>query len=649
MLQAQIIPNPNAARSIEDMNRSENDSLLSGKNQSRPADSLKIFNPTIGDYNFKLTNGEFRPIDTALTLDAFYRKNEYNKDLFQYQQPPNMGLALNPLTILPESNEPFQLLPVGKSSMYRPVDSIKYYDVKTPLTQFIFENGVQEGQYLSTTFSHNIHSRWNYTLNYNYLSSMGRYLYTDSKNTSFLFNSNYKTKNNRYYIQAAFISHDLNNNENGGLTRQSIQAYIDNDSNFTNRNNMFSNLQDAYTKFDERRIQLQHRFGILSFGRNNNTIQESKEFPIFLHHQLIYKHQDYEYRENTALEYYDTLIVGNVLSNRKKLDHLTNKLTLGYQWSQRLNLQGGIIHQLIKPYYDTEWVYSTGIVPAETKENRIGAVAHLLFQWKDDIQVRGNASFTRGDVFGSAYHIDANINLKPFAGYTLSGGIKAKSNFPSLNYFYNQSFYDRFNYYNQDLDNQTSQELYARLSSDRFGLNLYGKLLNISNYTYLDPTYQVQQSTDALKYFSIGLQEHYKLRKFGGDLRVQYQKALENENLFPTPDIIARGTLYYEDNAFKNNMHFMTGITAHYFSEFNAREFLPVLNEFYLQNEDDTRDIGNYPQIDIFLNMKVRRMRIYLRGENINSFFMPGQNFYTPNQPSRDFKIQLGVHWYLLS
>ncbi|MGI9526637.1 MAG: putative porin [Weeksellaceae bacterium] len=649
-LQAQLVPDRNVTRSITDINRSENDSILGANQDKGPSDSLKVYNPTISDYKTRTAYGTWQSIDTALTIDAYYRKNEYQRDLFTYQEASNAGLSLNPLTIeLPLNN--FEILPVGKSFMYKPVDSVTYYNVKTPTTTFIFENGDQEGQFLSTTFSHNIHSRWNYTINYNYLKSMGRYLNQEVLNTSFLFNSHYTSKSNRYQVQSAFISHDLNNNENGGLTTESLQAYKDNNSNFTNRRNMFHNLQGAYTKFDERRIQLQQKLGIISWGPSRDSLVETKQFPIYLKHQLVFKHQDYDYFETKGEPeyYFDAYILSSNLHNRKKLDNLINRVTLGYQWSEKLNVEGGVIHQFLKPYYDNDWVYTQGTIPASTTENRVGLTGNLLFNWKDHIAIHGKGEFTRGDVFGNAYQLNAKIEVSPISGYHIEGGVNLNAGFPHLNYFYNQSFYDKFNYYNKNLDNQSSQELYASISSEPIGLEVYGKLQNINNYTYLDKSLEVQQATDPLQYFMVGVNEQFKFGKFGTDLRFQFQKVIEQRDLYPVPDYIARATIYYEDNLFNNAMHLMTGISGHYFSEFNSRAFFPILNDFNLQPESSMQPIGNYPQVDIFLNMKVRRMRIYLRGQNISSFLLPGQNLYTPNQPSKDFKIQLGIHWFLFS
>ena len=78
--------------------------------------------------------------------------------------------------------------------------------------------------------------------------------------------------------------------------------------------------------------------------------------------------------------------------------------------------------------------------------------------------------------------------------------------------------------------------------------------------------------------------------------------------------------------------------------------FIPVLNEFALQNPANAQEIGGYPLIDLFINFKVRNMRFYIRGEHINASFTKQPDYFAaPNVPYRDFKFQLGVKWNIFS
>ncbi len=83
---------------------------------------------------------------------------------------PNVGGVVVDLEY---QNIPFNplMLPTGKKYNYYYANDIKYYDVKTPYTEFIYENGVKEGNFLSSTFSHNINKQFNYTFHYRGLIS----------------------------------------------------------------------------------------------------------------------------------------------------------------------------------------------------------------------------------------------------------------------------------------------------------------------------------------------------------------------------------------------------------------------------------------------------------------------------------------------
>ena len=89
-------------------------------------------------------------------------------------------------------------------------------------------------------------------------------------------------------------------------------------------------------------------------------------------------------------------------------------------------------------------------------------------------------------------------------------------------------------------------------------------------------------------------------------------------------------------------MLLQTGITFKYFTKYKADEINPLLNEFRLQN---TTEIGNFPMLDVFVNAQIRRTRLFLKAENVSSFWTGRTYFATPSQPYRDFTIRFGLVW----
>jgi hypothetical protein len=83
-------------------------------------------------------------------------------------------------------------------------------------------------------------------------------------------------------------------------------------------------------------------------------------------------------------------------------------------------------------------------------------------------------------------------------------------------------------------------------------------------------------------------------------------------------------------------------MTLNYFTNYLANDYNPVIGEFFIQ---DKKAIGNYPNLDFFVNARIQRTRIFLKAEHFNSAFT-GNNFYSsPSYPYRDFTVRFGVIW----
>ena len=133
---------------------------------------------------------------------------------------------------------------------------------------------------------------------------------------------------------------------------------------------------------------------------------------------------------------------------------------------------------------------------------------------------------------------------------------------------------------------------------------------------------------------------------------MQYQKVTNNEEFLPLPDFIARASIYWQGKLFNNKAEVQVGFNGNYFTEFESRTFFPVINEFMIQNEHPVygiQKIGNFPILDFFLNIKVDRMRIYIRADHFNSLWGTNNYYSAPFTPYKDFKLQLGVKWYLFT
>ncbi|MEZ7888069.1 MAG: hypothetical protein QMB79_00465, partial [Cloacibacterium sp.] len=124
-------------------NTSQSDTIIVDKGRK---DSLKIFKPTINDYQHYTQFSERKIFDTVFTIDKSYQFTQYNnQDNFGKIQFANIGSGFQDLMFHVNKEQNLALLPTRKSHFILGIDDVKYYDVKTPTTSFIYHNAMKQG------------------------------------------------------------------------------------------------------------------------------------------------------------------------------------------------------------------------------------------------------------------------------------------------------------------------------------------------------------------------------------------------------------------------------------------------------------------------------------------------------------------------
>jgi hypothetical protein len=212
----------------------------------------------------------------------------------------------------------------------------------------------------------------------------------------------------------------------------------------------------------------------------------------------------------------------------------------------------------------------------------------------------------------------------------------------------NTSIYKKFNYYLQDAKNQTVTEIGGNINLKWFKTELFVNYFRIDNYTYFDSSARPQQSNSSLNISQIGGDATFSYGKFHLNTRLQFQNALTNKDLLPMPGFIGRANLFYQAKAFKNAAEIQMGIKAYYFSKFASREYLPILNEYILPTANSF-SIGGQPMIDAYFNMKVKKMFFFIEGQQVGTLLSHNKAYAFPHYPTYDFRLNIGIVWYLFN
>lgn len=600
-------------------------------------DSVKIFRPTIQDYQFFTENGVRSYIDTVFTVDKLYRYTNYtNRDTFGLLPFANIGAGFNPVEYQFNPEQNLTLLPINKSYLIIPRYRVRYYDVKTPTTTFMYHNAMRNGAALTTTYTQNIGKRINLTAEYMGLRSQGFYRRGLTANNHTLFSGHYLSKNGHYEVFAHYLHQNINAEENGGILRDDL--YLAKDKSFRNKQNVQINLANSHSRFSYRRYYLSQYF----------TPFDAERFPLRLHHEIYHQGNKYSFSQTAPEEYYlknTTVNEAYASPSYKYSDNLSNTLSALWQ-REKFTLSGGFRHQRIELGTDASVI--NGIpVGSGLRENRVGLVASLDTKIIPALALDADFEASRGGTFGTFLRSANRLDVTIAQQYHLLGEVNFQSAVPSFNYHLNPSIYQAFNYFRTDFDNENLFEIKASAMLPWWGIRAFTHLAKIGNMAYFDSNGQPMQSSEGVNVLKIGGAWAAGWRKFHGDFLVQYQGVPRAQDLLPLPQILARANVYYQSKVFQNHAEIMTGLKGVFYSRFDSRRFFPVLNEFVLAGNQGFA-IGNTPMVDAYFSIKVKRMFIFLEGQNLLSTLNIPM-YAAPSYPVPDFRLNMGLVWYLLN
>ena len=601
-------------------------------------DSLKIFKPTIYDYTYRTQFSEKKIFDTAFTHDKTFVFSQYNnRDNFGKIQFANVGSGFNPLVFEVDTEQNLSLLPTNKSYFIKGIKAVNYYDVKTPTTAFIYHNSVRNGAVLQSTYTQNIGKEFNFAIEYTGLRSQGHYLNSLAANNEVLFSGHYKSKGGKYEAFAHYIHQNMNNQENGGIA--DLDLFLNGNSDFNNRENLLVNLNASNSQYAYRRYYFSQEFKPFS----------SDKFPFKIRHTVFHQGNKYFYNQSSPERYYYTdplELYDYPASSKKYSKNLSNTISVLFD-KDNFKLDAGVRHQIIKLGVGSPFPAVLNL-PQERSENRIGAVGNLVMNLWGKVALNSNLEFSSGNEFGSFIRSQNRVRFEPIPDYFVNAKVNFQSASPGFNWLLNPSVYKKFNYNVIDPKNQTITEIGGDVNLKWLKSSVFANYFRIDNYAYFDAQALPLQSSSAMNISQIGGEATFSYGQFHLNPKLLFQSTIGNKDLLPMPNFVGRAHIFYQTKAFKNAAEIQTGVKVYYFSKFASREFFPVLNEFVLPNQN-AYTIGGQPIADLYFNLKVKRMFFFIEAQHLNTTFMKNKSVTAPYYPLYDFRLNLGIVWYLFS
>jgi len=516
-------------------------------------------------------------------------------------------------------------------------DSVKYYKVLKTYSDIHYVQGANKELFFNAAFSRNIYKSLNLGFDFRALSSTGAYQRQQTNIINFVLTSQYFSPDNRYALIANMTMNRIKNQENGGIA---------NDSLFTqniepNRVVIPVNLANARNRVKESGFYLKNYFTLApSEKRSQDSLKPSrKNFNLGrIIYSFQYNRQIHDYIDANPLSgfypdiFYDSTATNDSITINRITNELawTNPLLNRKKEFKALQLDFRIKHQYIEVTDLEGKTYLTQWIPS-------GAIA---FQPYYGLRLEGGISYVMGDYNEGDYNIHADLGIIPGRRHGHAGMI----HFTSLYTLEEASwFYHRYHSNHFSWENSFNKTGVFAISAfyDHPYFNAGATTSRINKLVYLDTGACPAQLDKEITWFHAWVKGNLPVWRFNFSGEIAYQQVDGTEAL-SVPDFAGNMSITFTQPVFQGHATIQPGFNFFYNTSYYSNNYMPATRSFYLQSDKKT---GDYLYMDVFLNVKIQRARLFAMYSHFNAGWM-GRNYLMVNgYPMPDAAFRFGLSW----
>ena len=563
------------------------------------------------------------------------------------------------------------------SFSYNTLGTVTYTNTKSPftnLTYYKLGSGRRAEEQFKAYFAVNVNKRLGFGFDIDYIYGRGQYL----NQSTAQFNGNLFTyyHGDKYEMHFNFINNNYKVTENGGI---SDDRYLTHPLEMADGKRVYksyeikTNLQDIWNKNTGYHAFLSHRYNLGFYkdeSSENDTIVKEVFVPVtsFIHTVKVDMNTRRYISQNDKQnrEYFQNNYLGNDSTDMTK--YMSVKNTVGISLREGFNkwAKAGLTAFVSfehRRFSMTDSINGTpGQFMRDNKENTLSVGGQLIKSQGKTIHydVLGEIAVLGEDIGQFNIEGKGDLNFRLFNDTVrLDANAYIKNIKPT---FYYRHFHSKHYWRDNDLSMITRTKLEGKLSIDRWRTQLQAGVENITNYTYLDNTsvgytssndtgtktykYDVAVSQNAgnIQVFSAKLRQDFKLGILHLDNEVVYQKS-SNSTILPLPDLVLYHNLYIRAGLAKKVLTVELGADVRYFTQYYAPDYAPAIGQFYLQNPETRYKLGGYPLVNGYLNIHLKRTRIFVMMYNLVQGTGERSYIFAPHYPLNPRAFKFGISW----
>ncbi len=522
------------------------------------------------------------------------------------------------------------------------------YKTGQPFTDINYTTSSKKEQDIHLLITRNINPYFNVGLRLDYFSSEGHFINSQHRGSMISAFASYQGS-----VHRAFISMNFNNfsqGENGGMKYRSDMTKSFSDGFLE----MEVNQTSAKSVNDYHDISIMQEWNLLpGFSFLDSVMGDTDRFKLLVGQEFLYTGSARRYKDVGKQKgstpyyeyYYDSLKTFDVAETRTLSQEafggfnqrLTRFVSIGGRGGYGYEFENSRYNDI--EFLDPETEFFSTYYTACFLGKIIGGYSwevsnrqYVTGYRGGDMQIIAEASKT-ANLFGDTVLFEANFSNKSEAPHLFY------QHYHSNNFIWDNNF-----------GKTNSQNFYAEISDlrKRYSLSIYSALHH--GYLYFGTDARPQQYNDALSELALSGSVTYSLRKFHFSHSLTWQNASES-SVISAPAFVTEHTAYYSTYAFSGLLYLAVGFDVDVSSIYYAPSYMPATGIFYLQNEHES---GMYPHTDVFMNFKLKRMRISAKYSQLGQIvdriskdqIVQGRpstvNGYFSGKP----KFTLGLSWF---
>jgi len=583
-----------------------------------------------------LVMGKTSRVDNT-RITGIERYDPITRDGAFYASLGNVGLATRDLIFDPVLTEGFDF-GIRSFDLYKYVnENTRYYNHYLPITYLAYANGKYKEQLFRAAHSQGIGKPVVIAADVSVINSPGSYYNQKSDDRSLVVNGRFITKNKRYGVIANYYWNKFNVQENGGLLNDSVFE----DNRESNRRIIDVNLNTAKNLVKESGTAINQYFFLTrnkiidTLNPARNKFHLGRISQVFHFNKETYYYQDDE-PLNTFYSGFDPVIDTNQTRDSLVIRKFQN--TIGWDniavWE---NPEEKYIYVRFELLYENASLKDTSGI---TSFNSLIPKAEMVIRPFKAGKLSARANYTIGNFNNTGFLISGTWD------HEIRRKEKSIFNYRAEAYLTSQEkgyFYKKYhsNYLRWENDFRNEKILMLGFKAYRKNIAAGFKLYNLTDFIYLDKNAKPAQNSGGLSVLRLYLAHNLQIKKLSLNYELVYQ-TISDRNVLTLPTLMGRAGIFFTLPIFRNAAIIQPGVDLFYNTAYYANNYMPSIRDFYLQDE---KKIGNYIYADIFLNLMLKRFRVFLKLHHINALFGNYSYYMVPHNPMQDFAVKFGLSW----